>query len=114
VNLFSGKFHATEHALVATPKSGIELGWLYYALTWLKLNRFAIGQAQPGLSVTVLNAVGTVVPATKAEQQQIADCLSSLDARIAAEADKLAALKTHKKGLMQQLFPSPTDALTGS
>lgn len=40
------------------------------------------------------------------EQQRIADCLSALDTRIAAEADKLAALKTHKKGLMQQLFPS--------
>jgi type I restriction enzyme, S subunit len=41
------------------------------------------------------------------EQQRIADCLSALDARIVAEVDKLAALKTHKKGLMQQLFPSP-------
>ncbi len=37
----------------------------------------------------------------------IADCLTSLDARIAAEADKLVALKMHKQGLMQQLFPSP-------
>ena len=42
-----------------------------------------------------------------AEQQRIADCLSALDARIAAEIEKLAALKTHKRGLMQQLFPSP-------
>ena len=41
------------------------------------------------------------------EQQRIADCLSTLNARIAVEADKLAALKTHKQGLMQQLFPSP-------
>lgn len=40
-----------------------------------------------------------------AEQQKIADCLSSLDALIAAQADKIDALKTHKKGLMQQLFP---------
>jgi type I restriction enzyme S subunit len=42
-----------------------------------------------------------------AEQHRIAACLSSLDARIAAESEKLSALKTHKKGLMQQLFPSP-------
>lgn len=41
------------------------------------------------------------------EQQKIADCLSSIDALIAAEADKLEALKDHKKGLMQQLFPAP-------
>lgn len=41
------------------------------------------------------------------EQHRIADCLTSLDTRIAAESNRLAALKTHKQGLMQQLFPSP-------
>jgi len=41
------------------------------------------------------------------EQQRIADCLTSLDDIIAAQTQKLDALKTHKKGLMQQLFPSP-------
>ena len=39
------------------------------------------------------------------EQQKIADCLSSLDELIVAQARKVDALKTHKKGLMQQLFP---------
>lgn len=41
------------------------------------------------------------------EQQRIADCLSALDARIAAESEKLVALNTHKHGLMQHLFPAP-------
>jgi type I restriction enzyme S subunit len=41
-----------------------------------------------------------------AEQQRIASCLSSLDALITAETQKHEALKTHKKGLIQQLFPS--------
>lgn len=40
------------------------------------------------------------------EQQRIADFLSSLDARLAAQAQKLNALKQHKQGLLQQLFPS--------
>jgi type I restriction enzyme S subunit len=40
-----------------------------------------------------------------AEQQKIAECLSSLDEIIATQARKVDALKTHKKGLMQQLFP---------
>jgi type I restriction enzyme S subunit len=44
------------------------------------------------------------------EQQRIASFLRSLDNLITAETQKLDALKTHKKGLMQQLFPSPTDA----
>ena len=42
---------------------------------------------------------------SKAEQQKIADCLGSLDDVIAMQARKVDALKTHKKGLMQQLFP---------
>ena len=41
------------------------------------------------------------------EQQRIADCLTSLDDLLSAQAQKLDALKTHKQGLMQQLFPSP-------
>jgi len=39
------------------------------------------------------------------EQQKIADCLSALDSQITTQAEKIDALKTHKKGLMQQLFP---------
>jgi len=45
------------------------------------------------------------LPAEAAEQQRIAECLGSLDELIAAQAQKVEALKTHKKGLMQQLFP---------
>ncbi len=41
-----------------------------------------------------------------AEQQQIAACLSSLDNRLASQAQKLDGLKRHKQGLLQQLFPS--------
>lgn len=42
----------------------------------------------------------------KQEQQKIADCLSSLDDLIEATAQKVDALKEHKKGLMQRLFPA--------
>lgn len=40
------------------------------------------------------------------EQQRIASCLSSLDALATAATQELDTLRTHKKGLMQQLFPS--------
>jgi type I restriction enzyme S subunit len=46
------------------------------------------------------------------EQQKIATCLSSLDELIAAHKDKLQALKDHKKGLMQNLFPSSESGFT--
>jgi len=44
------------------------------------------------------------------EQKRIAACLSSLDDLIAAQSQKIATLKTHKKALMQQLFPVPGEA----
>jgi len=43
------------------------------------------------------------------EQQKIADCLSSLNELIELQAKQLEALQTHKKGLMQQLFPQEID-----
>jgi len=46
------------------------------------------------------------IPITShAEQQRIANCLCSLEELIADQSKKIDALKTHKKGLMQQLFP---------
>lgn len=45
-------------------------------------------------------------PPKREEQQKIADCLSSADELIDAESRKLEALKKHKKGLMQKLFPA--------
>jgi type I restriction enzyme S subunit len=40
-----------------------------------------------------------------AEQKEISDCLNSVDELIKAQARKVDALKKHKKGLMQDLFP---------
>ena len=83
-----------------------------YVLTWLNTKvddwRRIASSSRKDPNVTGSDVAGFPIhlPA-KSEQQRIADCLSALDARIAAETEKLAALKTHKKGLMQQLFPSP-------
>jgi type I restriction enzyme S subunit len=58
----------------------------------------------PKLMNGVMSKIVIPFPSVK-EQQKIADCLASLDDLITAQTQKLAALKTHKKGLMQQLFP---------
>jgi len=46
-----------------------------------------------------------VFPKDKSEQQKIAETLSSLDDLITAQSQKIEALKMHKKGLLQGLFP---------
>lgn len=70
------------------------------------------GQTQTHLSKANVLDCPLSVPPSKAEQKRIAACLTSLDHLIAAETRKLDTLKTHKKGLMQQLFPQvgETDA----
>jgi len=65
----------------------------------------AAGGAQGNLSGGAITEYGFTIPTEPAEQQKIADCLTSLDELIAAQAQKIEALKMHKKGLMQQLFP---------
>lgn len=44
-------------------------------------------------------------PPTEAEQQKIADCLTSINELIKSEEQKLEKLEAHKKGVMNQLLP---------
>ena len=61
------------------------------------------GSGQPQITGEIKNHK-VVLPSLQ-EQQKIADCLASLDDLIRAGEAQLVALKDHKKGLMQQLFP---------
>lgn len=76
-----------------------------------QIDSFQAGGNRQGLNFAQIRSFQIPLPPTIDEQQRIADCLSSLDTRITAESNQLAALKTHKQGLMQQLFPAP-DAAT--
>jgi len=84
-------------------------GFVYYLLNHHaeRIARLAGKQAVPIINKSLFSSVRLAVPKEFPEQHRIASCLSSLDDLIAAQSDKVAALKTHKKGLMQQLFPSP-------
>ena len=76
--------------------------WLLsYEPRWVNISQ---GGTFDAINSDDLKGVGLTTPLPD-EQQKIADCLSSLDELIAAQARKVDALKTHKKGLMQQLFP---------
>jgi type I restriction enzyme S subunit len=60
----------------------------------------------PHISAQQIKEFKTGFPPELKEQQKIASCLSSLDEVIAVHSQKLATFKDHKKGLMQNLFPT--------
>ena len=72
-----------------------------------KIMSLRVGSGLPNIQSKNLVEFNAMLPSNPAEQQKIADCLSALDDKISAEQQKLEALKDHKKGLMQQLFPQP-------
>jgi len=97
----------SQHFIVWTCEPTVLSNWfLYYQLQLLKplFERIATGSTIKTIGLPFFNAMRVTVPRI-AEQHRIADCLSMLDARLAAQVQKLKALKMHKQGLLQQLFP---------
>jgi type I restriction enzyme, S subunit len=90
--------------------ASINTGFLLYQLSAFQsrmpINETGIGAGK--IELDHLKEFELFIP-EETEQQRIADCLTSLDDLISTQTQKLAALKTHKKGLMQQLFPSPDE-----
>lgn len=63
-----------------------------------------------GISASRLSCIHVAYPADEKEQK-ITDCLTSIEDLIATQTKKLDALKAHKKGLVQQLFPAKDEAI---
>ena len=98
------------HALIIlTPKRKLNseffVHYFYSAIGEHAIFHITTGNTIKHILASELKTLPVLVPKF-AEQQRIATCLNNLDALITAETQKLAALKSHKKGLMQQLFPS--------
>jgi type I restriction enzyme S subunit len=68
--------------------------------------------AIPNISQEIISKLEILLPpdVKRKEQQKIASCLSTLDEVITAHNQKLELLKDHKKGLMQNLFPQPSES----
>jgi type I restriction enzyme S subunit len=77
-----------------------------------KIEYYSTGSTAKGIKSSVFVKIPFIRPKDVGEQRRIADCLTSLDDLIAAEIRKLDTHKTHKKGLMQQLFPQVGEAGT--
>ena len=70
----------------------------------------AKGVKMPRGDISLMKEYPIAFP-SKNEQEKIAACLSTLDEVISTQSRRLDALRTHKKGLMQQLFPAGNGTL---
>ncbi|MDQ3205334.1 MAG: restriction endonuclease subunit S [Pseudomonadota bacterium] len=103
---YQGKFnlHQRAYALMQFQQNA---KFVFHTLDYMKdeIARKAVKSTVLSLRLPIIKEFEIALPEA-GEQEKIADCLSSLDACIGAETRKLDALKAHKQGLMQQLFPA--------
>ena len=101
VHLVSGKFHATEHALVVYPKKNTNTIWLYYKLMVMNLNQYATGLAQPGLSVIHLNPIEIYVPPLS-EQNKIVKEIETTEKEILKLEEQIEKIPQFKKDVLMK------------
>lgn len=88
---------------VANDQKALLNSFLYYIYTTLKWQT-SDGGTINRLYNSDLKRMKVSYPSLP-EQQKIASCLSSLDTLLEKQQERITLLKTHKKGLLQQLFP---------
>ncbi len=103
IQYVSGRFFASEHALVATLSKFSNAMWLAVYLERMNLNQYSESSAQPGLSAEKLRILKLITP-TNEEQTAIATILSDMDNELQALSQKLEKARALKQGMMQQLL----------
>ncbi|MES2179076.1 MAG: restriction endonuclease subunit S [Gemmatimonadota bacterium] len=93
----TGRFFATEHAVVVKPRVDIDLDWAFHMLTAMNLNQFATKSAQPGLAVGTLELVTIPLPpiAIQREIGIVLNALMTLEAEL--ELTLEAELETRRR-----------------
>ena len=96
VQIASGRFYATEHAVIVDSAGGMEADFVGLFLTALNLNQHATATAQPGLSVAKIceEVLFPLPPLT--EQKRIVEKLNAMlkeATRVAEGTERLALLR---------------------
>jgi type I restriction enzyme S subunit len=102
INFASGKFWASEHAVVVYPKNNHHARWLGLLLQSMELNQYSQSAAQPGISVETIENLTIPVP-PRNEQEIISGYLaretSRLD-RLIDEKERMLALLEEKRAAL--------------
>lgn len=116
INYASGKFWATEHAVIVYQSKGINVFWLGELLRVMNLNQYSLSAAQPGLAVDKIKNLMIPVPSEK-EQEEIAAYLDErtgrIDAIVAKLKEQVEKLQELRKTLIQDVVTGKIRVVDG-
>lgn len=95
VRLVSGKFFASEHAVVVYPLDDIDTDWLLSMLEIMDLGQYSQSSAQPGISVDAIGKLKILLPPLE-EQKEIGEM-------IRIETKKVSELVSNVRSAIQVL-----------
>lgn len=109
INYASGKFWASEHAVVTYLRQSIDIKWYGEILRIMNLNQYSLAAAQPGLAMDRIRRLLLPVPPLP-EQKAIADYLDTKTAHIDCIVETINTQIEKLKELRKTLI---NDVVTG-
>lgn len=99
----NGYYDVSDNTLILNLKSIYHFDFAYNQLLHYNLNRYIFGSGQPLVTAGQLKSLRIPLPPL-AEQEKIAEILSTWDKAIEKQTQLIQKLELRKKGLMQQLL----------
>lgn len=109
----SGKSWVNNHAHILKAKINFNQDYIFYSLVHKDILRFIKGGTRSKLNKSELERIEIELPATKYEEDKIANILSTCDAVIEKTQAAIDKYKAIKQGMLHDLFTRGIDIATG-
>jgi type I restriction enzyme S subunit len=114
INYTTGKFWASEHAIVVTILDNSDMKWLGELLRVMNLNQYSVAAAQPGLSVE--NIINLKIPYPPISKQieiskSIETTTGKIDATLAKIVQEIELLKEYRVALISEVVTGKTSVV---
>ena len=114
INRVSGKYCVSDNTLMITNNSQYDIGFSFYQLLYLNLNKLVFGSGQPLITGGQLKNIKIPLPPTLSEQTAIAAALSEVDELIQTLEKQIQKKKAVKQGAMHVLLSPKEGWITES
>lgn len=105
INYASGKFFASEHAVVAYPKVELDYFWLGETLRIMNLNQYSMAAAQPGLAINNIRVLPVPFPPIKDQTlivEHIKTETKTLDIAISKAEREIELIKEYREAMIAE------------